>query len=417
MGLGNIGEYIDENWHGGEIDGDFFYHPEMTIEESSAPAPKPKTIAWNWKRVVVRELMRGKHANDILAKYRPVIDRFGIEDDVRRCLERYDGVIGWLVVDVSSFDEKFDYCDMPEEMRRFNLYAVNATEIREVLSRSLVSENDGSIDGFLNSDDNVSETVCYQDEHTGLPCIDSVDDISDDSDPRLSGIAGMLLERGWISSSEKERFSGMSGKLAFIARAIRRHFRPKASAASGDYQDDVKDFDVRSQDLEADSIGFHKDAEVNNVHEVRIDDIGDVDIKRGVDVNIMRENRLDDIGDVDVKKDLSIVNDLSKRDFCGDIDIADEAKPVAVTEVDEPVLDEIDGVGPSVDYGTIDDNLTELKDSDFEDDITFDFDDLKDETVDVDLDEMMDEDSMKDDVEYDEKPAEIEISEKYDWGW
>ena len=47
MGLGNIGKFIDENWHGGQIDGDFYSHPEMTIEETVRVDKKPSTLVWN----------------------------------------------------------------------------------------------------------------------------------------------------------------------------------------------------------------------------------------------------------------------------------------------------------------------------------------------------------------------------------
>ena len=49
MGLGNIGKFIDENWHGGQIKGDFYSHPEMTIEETVRVDKKPSTLVWNWR--------------------------------------------------------------------------------------------------------------------------------------------------------------------------------------------------------------------------------------------------------------------------------------------------------------------------------------------------------------------------------
>ena len=163
MGLGNIGKYVDENWHGGQIEGDFYNHPEMTIEETLKVDKKPKTMVWNWKHAMTRELMRGRHKDGILFKYQEVIRRFGLYDKVSAFLDRNDGFLGWFVVDVANFDDKFGYEDMPEDMRKCNLYAYNATELREIISRSLISENDGTMDGFLNSDEGIHEEISYVD--------------------------------------------------------------------------------------------------------------------------------------------------------------------------------------------------------------------------------------------------------------
>ena len=141
-GLGDIGKFVDENWHGGQIDGDFYSHPEMTIEETTRVVKKSSTLVWNWRHALTRELMRGRHKSEILAKYRDVIDRFGIRSKVEEFLDKNDGFLGWFVVDVANFDDKFGYGDMPEELRKCNLYAYNAIELREIISRSLTRSNE-----------------------------------------------------------------------------------------------------------------------------------------------------------------------------------------------------------------------------------------------------------------------------------
>ena len=174
MSLGDIGNFMDENWHGGQIDGDFFEHPEMDIEETAIEEKKESNkLVWNWKHAITRELMRGKHRTEILSKYKNVIDRFDIKELICNFLDKNQGVLGYFIVDVSNFDDKFKYEDMPQELR-------------EVINRSLVSEEDGSLDGFLNSDDSINEEIYYIDECTGLPAIDSWNGESDDDDDRLN---------------------------------------------------------------------------------------------------------------------------------------------------------------------------------------------------------------------------------------
>ena len=216
MGLGNLSNYIDENWHGGQIKGDFFNHPEMSLEENPTVEKKPKTKIWNWKHAITRELMRGRHKPEIMSKYQGIMDRFGLTDKIGEFLDKYDGFLGWFIVDVSNFDEKFGYDDMPEDMRKCNLYAYNATELREIISRSLVSENDGTMDGFLNSDENIHEDVKYVDDYTGLPCVDDIDAIFDDDDDRLAGIADYFLGRKWMTLGERNNFVNSENKLACL---------------------------------------------------------------------------------------------------------------------------------------------------------------------------------------------------------
>ena len=460
MSLGNLSSYIDENWHGGQIKGDFFSHPEMTIEENAKVEKKPNTLVWNWSHAVTRELMRGKHKPEILAKYRDIIDRFGIRDKVVAFLDKYDGFLGWFIVDVANFDDKFGYDDMPEEMRRCNLYAYNATELREIISRSLISENDGTMDGFLDADDGVHEEVSYVDDYTGLPCVDDINAIFDNDDARLAGIADYFLGRKWMTIDERNRFVDSENKLAYLVSVLKRSFAPK-SKSNGKFDDVVNDFDVKQQELEADSCGALKDVDVSNIHENRMDDLGrsvvmpaafdiaqehrksdyvkDVQVGKPVEsqeVGNIHERRIDDIGDVSPVEKVDIKQELKPSDFRKDVVVDrivkdSELDHAAITRESE--LEELD-IGDSIDYGLFDDNMTELTDKDFRDDVKFDnveeftIDDIKDmkddefdyadlSKGDVDIDEMFDLDADKEVAEVDEAPEEVEISNKYDWSW
>ncbi len=504
MGLGNIGNYIDENWHGGTIHGDFYDHPEMTIEETLKVDKKPRTLTWNWKHAMTRELMRGRHKAEILAKYATAIDRFGIRDRIVSFLDKNDGFLGWFIVDVSNFDEKFGYCDMPEDMRRCNLYAYNATELREIISRSLISENDGTMDGFLNSDEGIKEEVTYVDEYTGLPCVDDIQSIFDNEDNRLPAIADFFLGRKWMSMSERNNFVKSSNKLAYLVAVLKRSFAPKSNS-NGNFEDVVNTYDVKPQELEAVPQKAVKDVTLVNIKENRMDDLGnavvmpakfdivkenkpsdfrkDVQVGRPVsvqEVTNIKENVMGDLGNdvsmpdkfdikkeirpTDLKKDVSFdkvvplqtvdrlrdfeINDignvsLPKKQDVGRLvevkvdDIGDVSMnaPIEVTtrELPSDIIKDVD-TGDSIDYGKFDDNMTELSQKDFKDDVTFDnvedfvIDDIKDMKDDefdyadlskgeVDIDEMFEEEADPNEAEVDDAPEEVEISTKYDWSW
>lgn len=362
MGLGNLGNYIDENWRGGQIEGDFYNHPEMDIEENVVVQKKPNTLVWNWKHVLTRELMRGKHKPEILAKYKMVIDRFGIHGKVISFLDKYDGFIGWFVVDVSNFDDKFCYEDMPEYMRKCNLYAYNVTELREIISRSLISENDGTLDGFLNNnDEGIYEQINYVDDCTGLPCVDDINCIFDNDDNRLSGVADYFLGRKMMTLNERNKFVNSDNKFAFLVTVLKRSFLAQSNS-NGKHSDVVNDFGVKQYELEAEP-----------QKALKIVDIGNI-----------RERKLDEVDVVELDLPVDIKKELSKADFRQDI-----------------TFDKVEDF-------TIDD-IKDMKDDEF------DYADLGE--VDVDIDEMFEEEADPNEVEIDSVSEKVEISNKYDWSW
>jgi hypothetical protein len=209
---------------------------------------------------------------------------------------------------------------MPQELRECNLYAINAVELREVINRSLVSEEDGSLDGFLNSDDSIDEEIYYIDECTGLPAIDSWNGESDDDDERLNSIANLFLGKKWMSLSEKDNFNEMKGKLPYLVSIVKRAYMPKSNS-NGNFEDDINDFEVENQELEADSQKFYKDAEVNNIHETIIDDIGEVSIPEKIEIKdkILKSDYQEDVSVGKKFESYNIKNELKESDYRDDV--------------------------------------------------------------------------------------------------
>ncbi|MBR4316792.1 MAG: hypothetical protein IKP65_07530 [Alphaproteobacteria bacterium] len=242
--LGNLSNFIDENWHGGQIEGDFFSHPEMNIEENLRVAKEKKASIWNWKHAIVRELMRGHHKKDIIFKYQDIINKFNLQDKINAFLNKYDGILGYFIVDVSNFDSKFTYDNIPSFMKECNLYAINATELREIISRSLVSENDGSFDGFMNANDNIQEEIHYVDEYTGLPCIDNIEIDIDNEDERLNKIADLFLNKKIITIGERSNFNKIENKFNFLVGALKKSFTLKSTSLNNKVENDVSNYNL-----------------------------------------------------------------------------------------------------------------------------------------------------------------------------
>ncbi len=407
MGLGDIGDFIDENWHGGTIDGDFYSHPEMPIEENADAPKKSPAPVWNWEAVLSRELMRGLRADQLLKKYSVLAEKFGVSDEVKAFLDKYYCVLGWFLVDVSRFDDGFGYYDIPSKMRSCNLYAVGSTELREIISRSLVSENDGSFDGLFGGD-HVEETVVYEDEKTGLPCIESWDEICDDGDERLSSIADRFFSWGWISQSERDAFDEREGKLGYLVGVVRRASAPKSNA-TGKFDDVVSDYGVKDQELEADSEKAIKDADVKNIHELMVDDIGEVGMPEKVEVGDVRDMVVDDIGDIRKPEAVVVRREVRPSDFEEDVDVRDYAGTPEVTlhELSRRDYD------PDIEF----DNMSDFVIEDLKDmkDDEFDYADLNDGNID--LEEMVEEDAPGGELDIDAAQKPYEVSSKYDWSW
>ena len=455
MSLGNIGNYINENWHGGQIEGEFFDYPEFDIEENVQIEKKSNKSVWNWKYAITRELMRGKHKQEILSKYKVVIERFGIQDVVNKFLDKNDGVLGYFIVDVSNFDDKFTYNDIPQQLKDCNLYAINAIELREIINRSLVNENDGSLDGFLNSNENVDEEVYYIDECTGLPVIDEWNGESDDEDERLNSIANLFLGKKWMTLSEKEKFDTIEGKFPYLISIVKRAHSFN-SKVNDKINDDVNDFQIKNQELQADSQEFLENVEVNNIHERKMDDIGDVSLLKKIDV-INKLNKTDFCDDFEVDEEFQsydIKDEINKYDSCNDVAYDKQIKQEKIDNLKEFQFDDVaydkqikqenidnleemeftDINTEITDYGFFNDNMHEESSKDYETDVQFDnfqdfiIEDIKDmkddqfdyadlSNSDVDIDEMFEDQMIEEQVQYEKPIQKIEISNKYDWSW
>ena len=456
--IGDIGGYIDENWHGGQIDDDMFSHPSFDIAEEKQEKKEQK-VAWNWRHAMTRELMRGNHKNEILFKYKDAISKFGVQDEVSEFLNENDGIIGWFVVDVSNFDSKFSYDDMPEMLRKCNLYAMNATELREIISRSLVSENNGSLDGFLNSDDSLCENVSYIDEITGLPCIDGLSEKDINDDERLLNIAWMFIGKRWMDEGQMAAFNVSDNKFGMLVDAVRKS-QSINSNATGEYTDDAKKYDVQDTEVKVEPVKKQDDIKMTGIRQRRLDDIGTTkmpdkfdikqetrksDLKKDIDlekkpldpvkVDRLKEKKVDDIGETGIRKDLVMDGPLKEKkvDDIGDVD------PVKAASVeddpDRPADIDVIEIETDGGYGAVDDDMSELgakalrPDFDLSDvsgdfviedvkdmrDDEFDYGDVSDGNVDI--DEMMEEDADKNDLDINKVNKDIEISDKYDWSW
>lgn len=409
--IGNIDDYIDENWHGGNLQGDFFSHPQMTIEQDDfvEENQQKKNVVWNWEHSLIRELMRGKTREQILYKYQDVIKRFDLQIEFEEFLEDYYGVFGYLVVDVSNFDDKFKYKDMPERLRQTNLFAVNSTELQEVITRTLVSQNDGSIDGFFNSDENIHEEVVYIDETTGLPCLENVDDFINycQEDERIKDVLKIFLNRKWITLEQKNKFQNCDGIGALLVKIIRRSSQLKSNS-NGEYSDVINDYDVQDNDLYADVQEEAEEVKINNLKENKLDDIGDVSIQQDLDIKDAK-SQLDDVVDIDIDKQMKnyeVKHELGKEDSCGQLDEFDEYDQLDVDNGTQLKNTDIDY------YDNSEFVVEDLKD--MQDD-NFDYSDLSE--ADVDIYEMLEEESDKNELDIDEQQQEYEVSNKYDWTW
>lgn len=465
MESGDIGDFLDENWYGGEIDGDFYEHSKNddicdAIDEES-PRPQKKQCAWDWQYALSRALMSGRHTADILSQYGDALEKLGFLEDARAFLEDNDGWLGYFVVDVSCFDSKFGYKDIPDFMRSCNLFAVNSRSIREVVSRSLVSDSAATVDGYLSSEDGVSEEVYYVDETTGLPCLDDNSVPPRDLFKKVCDVANFLFGRKILTEEELSRVESAeetNDALLVMCSAVQKSFKPSARGNS-EVENVVDEFEIKPNELTADSASVDA-VEIKDEGELKLDDIGEVSMDESLGVENDKEFRIDDIGEVsaewtseDVDGEAEKLDDIGEISFNSDLDaqyddydnkqvdnlgLVDEFDSPVFFSLDdeEPRYDETDDVeldnevalnndvsmavdaldeipvGRNVEIDNeLEDELYRLDDSDYEDDV-----EMEGELAgEVDLNEMIDQDSDKKELDVETPVRPYAVSNDFDW--
>ena len=390
MGLGNIGNYIDENFYKTTpVNEDAFSHPEMPIEENKVRVvPSGKRVIKK-KKALSRELMKGLHKPEILQKYGDFFSKYNVLDKAIAFLDQNDGLIGYFVVDVSAFDNKFGYNDIPAFMRSCNLYAINSDQLQEIKDVGLVSENNGTLDGFLNSNETPKCEVRYVDSTTGLPVVENASKCFDDNDDRLQKIADLFLRQNLIKLGDHARFGQVKGKLPYLVALVKSSLKPK-SAATGKHENLVSDYQVKAPVSTIECAKKQKAQAVNGLSELKVDDIGDVSMPEKVHVS----RKFD-------------ASELKK-----DVDL--NAKQVA--SVDENELNSLEATEDVIDFDKVSNEI----DISTKASIDVSAEDVKvgkKPIASVDEGEFFALDSDKDVIDFDKVQDEIEVSSKSEWNF
>lgn len=389
MGLGDIGQYIDENHIGTKpMEDDSFEHFEMPIEENKVRVVPTKKVVFNWKKALSKELMQGKHTDELLRKYGDFFKKYGVYEKALNYLNANDGVIGYFVVDSNAFDDKFTYNDIPEFMRKCNCYSINPKSMQEVFDNNLVSDNDGTLDGFLNTSEKPVSVVRYVDCASGLPVVKNVQVCYNDEDnPRLAEIAKLFLMRKLMGLADYSRFASKSGKLAFLVNCVKASLAPKSNA-TGNYENLAADYGVVEQKAIAESTKAQKAQEVGEVGELHVDDIGNTSMPKPMHIS-RRVNSSEFVEDVNVQGKKSSIN-------------------VSMGEM------KLDNIPVSArQKSAICDDLHEASKKDAK----VDFKIAKKQSASVNEDEFFALDAADDVIEFDEKSDEFEVSSKAEWNF
>ena len=353
----DIGNFLDENNHGGIIqENDVFTHPEMVIEENIIEDKKPIKKTWNWKKAIAKELMLGKHKADIINKFGKIIENAKNRDKILNYIDKYDGVIGFIVIDSSVFDDKFNFKNIPAKNKEYAKFAINSPKLLEQTSEIVEQEFDGTLDGFLNSDDKATKNIYYIDEATGMMPINSIDVIAYED---LITIAEEMYENKAITFSQLKAINNAKNPITIMKKIWRGDNNKTLNAPIENVVDDYQ----------------------LNPYEIN-EDIN----KQQDNINMtVIENKLDGV-------------DVDNSYGVGEIEI----NPTKEEEVDEFEIKDYDD-----EFET--DDLKESEYDDFEL-----FDDVK---QDIDEDEYFAQDLFDDDIKIDKKQEEFKVSNKFEFGW
>lgn len=380
----DIGNFLDENNHGGIIDeNDFFNHPEMIITENLIEEKKPVKKVWKWKKSIAKDLMSGKHAQDIYKKYGKLITDSKSFDKIVKYIDTFDGLLGTLIIDASVFDDKFTYESVPEKYRIFNVCAVNSPDMEKVEDVTYGSENDGTMDGFLNGLDTKSVDCHFFDKKTGLEVVTSLDEINH----LLNKTALKMLNTRVMTQKQYEGFNKSRSKLNFIKKVFRGDFRKTLNAP---IENDIDEFDLKQSELNESPVSGIKNINVS-----------------------VAEPKLDSIEVKKVPVEIDIIMKRDKREDLPDFNVASKKSSVDMEDLKEEKLDDIGSIkNEKIELA---DDVKETNDglSEFFDDI-----DVPDANKqEIDEEEFFSLENTDDEIEFDKKPKKQDISNNYEFGW
>jgi hypothetical protein len=381
----DIGKFLDENNHGGIIEeNDFFNHPEMKITENVIEEKKPEIHTWKWRKEISKDLMKGKHAQYIYKKYGKLITDSKNFDKIVKFIDTFDGLIGTILMDCSTFDTTFKFEDVPYQNRQYGLYAINAKNIGQHESVSYGGGNDGTLDGFLNGNEKKEVFTYEYDKDTGLGIIHSLGEIDQEG---LFQVALLMVETGKMTQKQFEGFKKSKSKLNFVKKVFRGDFRKTLNAP---INNDVSDFGLKSQKINA------------------------VPSAKAEAVNVsVTEKKLDAIEVVESPDKINITIKKDKREDLPDFDVFAKKSSVNVEELKEEKLDDIGQIKNT--KIEIDNDVKEVNDG-----LNGLFDDLEISNAnkqEIDEDEFFSQDNTEEEIEFDAKPKKQDISNNYGFGW
>lgn len=174
MGMENILAPADEMDFAPEfnLETDFFSGgfdiPEEKVETKAEVVKQPIS---NWKFVINRAFMRGLTTRDILNSIGDEIDCLGNAQEIRDYMDKYEGLMGTVFLDISVLDKGFPISAIPKKFVPFHKFAVNCKNRKKVVSRAVSGGVSGDIDSFLNSTDRLQESTSEVCCRTGLPIL------------------------------------------------------------------------------------------------------------------------------------------------------------------------------------------------------------------------------------------------------
>lgn len=392
----DIGQFIDENNHGQfiELNDTVFNHPEMDVDETVVVKKEQPKFVWNWKKDIAQLLMSGYHSDFVMHKFGQVIADHPQKDKILKYIAVNDGLLGYLFIDTSFFDDKFDYSNVPNKLKQYNLYAIHSPAVIYCETSVFESTGDGTIDGMLNCDDKVVSNQIAVDGFTNLPILKKMSDVQG-----LDTVLKFMLDNGVISVAQFNSMSASDNPLLTLKNFWKNEFVSQFGKTNTVVDNDISVFDVKEQELAADVAKANSSAEVYSV-EQKLDDIGDVKTNKDLDVESGDNAPKDGIDAAfdNIEVGRKQVQDIDDEEFHLSDDDGSEIE--LDDNSNEMVIDIADG--QAVSDGT---------------EVFFDDIDVTPQSQEIDEDEFFGLDNTDDEIQFDKKQKKIDVSNNYSFDW
>lgn len=372
------------------------------------------------------QFSKGKTAKEvksfILSKY----SKEYLPDNFDDMLKKQYGIIGTILADCSSFEQKSDYNLLPPSLKINHQYAIrcNCNRKKSKIKREII--NGGTVDAFLKNDDDWSEipiaSICPK---TGLPVLEDINDYSKNDAIK---VLDRLYKQNSISKKEKDELLSKYSPIVSVKKAFQMIDDKRIKSKKTN--DVVQNFNMnlgKDGNILSISKKAKEGCKINNLNLAELDVKVNNKPKTSNVVSELKENKVSvsfnknrKSQKVEIHGEKDIPVEIERKSFCVDVPM-DGSKIIPVEIQEELVPEKIitDFKDPEIDIKKIKNEKSLIIPLDTKVNIPFELNREQKLDGEVDLNSDVDEDWFEKDknieIDFDESESDFDVDGSQNW--